>query len=288
MSNMLIDEQPLLFSPTLAKELGSIEAAVFMQQLHFWLGISQHRHSGKTWVYNTMDQCVEMVRGTIKKRTLERIISSLKERNLIFVEKLRSDKWDKTNYYSINYVELNKIGRTYRSNADTAHPAKMAESIPPKWRIPYRQNGSFDIAKVADCLQKITTEDYFRILNAILKKSKTADKTKKAADDFEIFWEAVPNKDGKKPAQAAFKKAIKKISLEDLIIAYKANVQVCESQNRFKKNPATWLNQECWNDESIQSAIKQLKNHQSTQNHDQPATPAFKGVVKKFKGMNHD
>ena len=288
MSNMLIDEQPLLFSPTLAKELGSIEAAVFMQQLHFWLGISQHRYEGKAWVYNNIDQCMDLVRGTIKKRTLERIISDLKKRNLLIVKQLHSNKWDKTNYFTINYVELHKIGRQYSSNADTAHTAKMAESITPKWRIPYRQNSGVDNAKMADSLQKITTEEYFRILNAILKKSRSSTKAKEVDDDFESFWKTVPNKDGRKPAQAAFKKAIKKISLEDLIIAYKSNIQICESQNRFKKNPATWLNQECWNDESIQNAIQQLKNPQPTQNHDQPATPAFRGVVKKFKGMNND
>ena len=265
MSNMLINEQPLLFSPTLAKALGSIEAAVFLQQLHFWLGISQHRHEGKTWVYNNIDQCIEMVRGTIKKRTLERIISDLKKRNLLTVKQLHSNKWDKTNYFTINYVELHKIGRQYRPNTSTPHTAKMAESIMPKWRIPYRQNSGFDTADLADSLQKITTEEYFKILNAILKESRTSTKAKKVEDDFESFWKIVPNKDGKKPALTAFKKAIKKISLDDLIIAYKANIQVCESQNRFKKNPSSWLNQECWNDESIQNAIKQLKNPQPEQ-----------------------
>lgn len=288
MSNMLIDEQPLLFSPTIAKELGNIEAAVFLQQLHFWLGVSQHRYEGKVWVYNNIDQCINMVRGTIKKRTLERIISDLKKRKLLIVKQLHSNQWNKTNFFTIDYIELRKIGRQYSSNTSTAHTAKIAESITPKWRIPYRQNSGFDIANLAGSLQKITTEEYFKILNAILKESRTSTKAKEVEDNFESFWKTVPNKDGKKPAQAAFKKAIKKISLEDLIIAYKANVQVCESQNRFKKNPSTWLNQECWNDESIQSAIKQLKNPQPAQNPDQPATPAFKGVVKKFKGMNND
>ena len=288
MSNMLISEQPLMFSPTLAIELGSIEAAVFMQQLHFWLGISQHHYDGRTWVYNNTDQCIQMVRGTIKKRTIERIISDLKKRNLLIVERLHSNKWNKTNYFTINYVELQKIGSQYSSNTGIAHTAKMADSIAPKWRIPYRQNGGFDSAKMAESLQKITTEEYFKILNAILKKSKTNSKARAVESDFDTFWKTVPNKDGKKPAQAAFKKAIKKISLDDLIIAYKANVQVCEAQNRFKKNPATWLNQECWNDESIQPTIQQFKNPNPVQSPDQPSTPVFKGVAKKFKGMSND
>lgn len=250
MSNMLINEPPLMFSPALAKELGSIEAAVFMQQLHFWLGISQHRYEDKAWVYNNADQCVEMMRNTVSKRTVERIISQLKKLNLIQVKQLHSNKWNKTSFFTINYSEMVKIDQKYGSNPIATHTAKMAESIPTEWRNQDCQNGGIEDAKVAESLQKNTTEDNKQNITDI---------------QFEEFWKTVPNKDGKKLALVAFKKAIKKISLEDLIIAYKANVQVCESQNRFKKNPATWLNQECWNDESIQTTIQQLKNPQSEQ-----------------------
>ncbi|WP_353161857.1 hypothetical protein [Acinetobacter guillouiae] len=265
MSNLLINEHPLMFSPTLAIELGSTEAAVFMQQLHFWLGISQHKHDGKTWVFNNIDQCIEMVRGTIKKRTLERIISDLKKRNLITVAQLNKNKWKKTNYFTINYVELENLGSKYSSNQRGTDTAKMAESKSPQWRIPYCQNGGIEVAKVAGSLQKITTEEYFQILNTILKKSKSKTKVLSIEILFDEFWKTVPNKDGRKVAFAAFKKAIKKIGIDELILAYKANVQVCDSQNRFKKNPATWLNQECWNDESIQAVLNELKNPRATQ-----------------------
>jgi hypothetical protein len=242
---MLINEPPLMFSPTLAKELGSIEAAVFMQQLHFWLGVSQHRYEGKAWVYNNADQCVEMMRNTVSKRTVERIISQLKKLNLIEVKQLHSNKWNKTSFFTINYSEMIKIDQKYGSTPMFTHTANMAESIPTEWRNQGCQNGGIEHAKMADSLQKNTTEDNKQNITDI---------------QFEEFWKIVPNKDGKKPAQAAFKKAIKKIPLDDLIIAYRANVQVCESQNRFKKNPATWLNQECWNDDCIQSTILQIKN----------------------------
>ena len=143
-----------------------------------------------------------------------------------------------------------EIDKKYSSNPIVTHTAKMAESIPTEWRNQDCQNGGIEDAKMAESLQKNTTEDNKQNITDI---------------QFEEFWKIVPNKDGKKTALAAFKKAIKKISPEDLIIAYKANVQVCESQNRFKKNPSSWLNQECWNDESIQNAIKQLKNPQPEQ-----------------------
>ncbi|WP_213029716.1 hypothetical protein [Acinetobacter gyllenbergii] len=249
MSRLLISEQPLQFSPTLAIELGSIEATVFLQQLHFWVGVSQHQFDGKNWVYNNITQCLEMVKNTISKRTLERIISDLKKRNLIVVDQLNSNKWNKTNYFTLNYEELANIDAKYSSNLYAPDTAKMAESIPPKVQHRSRQNGGIESAKMAECLQKNTTEEY---------------KHNSYSDSFEKFWSEVPNKDAKKAAATAFKKAIKLVSVDDLIVAYKAYIQFCDSQQRFKKNPSTWLNQECWNDESIKHLIDQLKGVDSS------------------------
>jgi len=188
-----------------------------------------------------------MVRGTISKRTIERIISNLKKRNLIITKALHSNTWNRTNFFTINYEELEKLGEQYGSNVTAPDTAKMAES-----------------------LQKNTTEE---------------NKQNIYTDMFEKFWATVPSKDGKKPAALAFKKAVKSISVDDLIIAYKAYIQVCEAQNRFKKNPSTWLNQECWNDESIQGAIRQLKA--PTQPEQQTTVTPPPMIRKSYKGVNN-
>lgn len=267
MSRLLISEQPLQFSPTLAIELGSIEAAVFLQQLHFWVGVSQHQFDGKNWVYNNITQCLEMVKNTISKRTLERVISDLKKRNYIVVEQLHNNKWNKTNYFTINYEELSKIDAKYSSNHCVPDTAKMAESNSPEWQYRSRQNGGIESAKMAECLQKNTTED---------------NKQNIYSDSFEKFWSVVPNKDAKKAAAVAFKKAIKLISVEDLIIAYQAYIQLCNTQQRYKKNPSTWLNQECWNDESIKHIIEQIKNPVVEEQEAPRNTPVL--LRKEYKG----
>ncbi len=250
MSKLLINENPLVISPTLVMELGSFEAAAFLQQLHFWIGVSQHHHDGQNWVYNTQEQCVEMMRGTISKSTSKRIIKKLRDRNLITIAKLHNNKWNHTNFFTINYEEMAKIEQKYSSNHCVSDWVKVGQSSGSSCTNRVVQDEPVDQVKVGQSLQKNTTEENLQNTTDI---------------QFEEFWKEVPNKDGKKPAQAAFKKAIKKISLDDLVIAYKANIQVCDSQNRFKKNPATWLNQECWNDESIQPVINQLKNPKSDQ-----------------------
>lgn len=271
MSKLLINENPMVISPTLVVELGSFEAAAFLQQLHFWLGVSQHHHNGQNWVYNTQEQCVEMMRGTISRSTAKRIVKKLLDMNLITIAKLHTNKWNHTNFFTINYEEMAKIESKYSSNHCVPDWLKVNQSSGSDCTNRVDQDEPIDQAKVNQSLQKNTTEDNKQNITDI---------------QFEEFWKTVPNKDGKKPAQAAFKKAIKKISLDDLIIAYKANVMVCESQNRFKKNPATWLNQECWNDESIQATINLLKNPQPEKQDNQAAKPVL--LRKKYKGDSHE
>lgn len=69
-----------------------------------------------------------------------------------------------------------------------------------------------------------------------------------AADAFEAWWPHYPHKVGKGAARKAFAKAIKKVTLAELI----------EGVERYKRakpawqnwcHPSTWLNQERWNDE---------------------------------------
>lgn len=88
------------------------------------------------------------------------------------------------------------------------------------------------------------------------RQTNTESTTKNTTDtlinnDFDEFWKIVVNKDGKATAKKYFQKAIKIKSLNELIEAYKANIAYCDSIKRFYRNPATWLNQQGWDDESI-------------------------------------
>lgn len=67
-------------------------------------------------------------------------------------------------------------------------------------------------------------------------------------EQFETFWKAYPRRISKGAARSAFAKAISKTTLEamlDALIAYVAN----KPSYQDYKHPATWLNQECWDDE---------------------------------------
>lgn len=67
---------------------------------------------------------------------------------------------------------------------------------------------------------------------------------------FEQFWRAYPSKVGKGAAQKSWMKALAKVTSGDILKAVEAQ----RSTERWRKgivpNPATWLNQERWSDET--------------------------------------
>lgn len=69
-------------------------------------------------------------------------------------------------------------------------------------------------------------------------------------DLFEEFWKEYPKKSDKRVALKAFRSALKRVSFEHLMagaIAYRQ--QTAEIEQRFIKNPATWLNADAWENE---------------------------------------
>ena len=72
---------------------------------------------------------------------------------------------------------------------------------------------------------------------------------------FEEFWSAYPKKADKRPAQKAFASALKRSTFDELmagVIAYKELVK--DTDVKFIKNPATWLNADAWENEIQPSA----------------------------------
>lgn len=71
--------------------------------------------------------------------------------------------------------------------------------------------------------------------------------------DFEKLWSLYPRKEGKKPAFAAYKRAIKKGTtnkdIQNGIINYKKQIKIQGTTKNYIKQGSTWFNQECWNDE---------------------------------------
>ncbi|BAK10831.1 conserved phage C-terminal domain-containing protein [Pantoea ananatis] len=102
--SLLLKVKPLVVSPELASRIGLNEAIV-LQQICYWLEdtTSGVEYDGKRWVYNTIDEWTNQF-PFWSSDTVKRALTSLKKRDLIFVEQLKKTQHDRTNYYSINHA----------------------------------------------------------------------------------------------------------------------------------------------------------------------------------------
>lgn len=72
------------------------------------------------------------------------------------------------------------------------------------------------------------------------------------SNGFEEFWAIYPRHEDKKTAQVAFIKALKKTDLETILAGVRRYL-ADKTDLKYVAYPATWLNKERWNDESISS-----------------------------------
>lgn len=175
MSKLLINESPLQVQPSLAMAIG-LNEAIFLQQLHYWMGASRHHHDGKKWVYNTYSDWLLQLKY-LSLPTLKRTIKSLKDRGLLSVERFDKLRSNQVNYYAINYdvlaiIEANisqaidsidsidrlKMSQSSSSNCTNAvaqnepiHQLKMSQS-------PLAQNEPMLTREYQETTQEITQE----------------------------------------------------------------------------------------------------------------------------------
>ncbi|MBM7592214.1 DnaD domain-containing protein [Brevibacillus fulvus] len=121
MSHLLLDEEPLIIMPSLAKAIGLNESIV-VQQLHYWLRKAGKVIQGRKWVYNTYKEWQEQF-PFWSEVTVRRIITSLEKRGIVLAENFNEMRADKTKWYTIDYERLegvispcDQIDQSMRSN----------------------------------------------------------------------------------------------------------------------------------------------------------------------------
>ncbi len=108
---LLIDESPLVILPSLVKAIGANEAIV-LQQIHYWLDINKkanrNYYDGKYWTYNTYEGWHEEF-FWLSESTVRRVLAELAKKGLLIKGNYNKSKFDRTNWYTINYDEVNKL-----------------------------------------------------------------------------------------------------------------------------------------------------------------------------------
>lgn len=93
-----------------------------------------------------------------------------------------------------------------------------------------------------------------------------------ALDGFDEWWEHYPLKKAKGAARAAWGRARKKASVEELVAGAIAYANDPDRKRDYTKHPATWLNAECWTDQAnnerqkskgVTAALRLVERHGS-------------------------
>jgi len=100
-----------------------------------------------------------------------------------------------------------------------------------------------------------------------LTLQRTNEQTNKLSPDalldleFEAWYAEYPLKKSRAPGRKAFTTARKKASLEELLQGVRRYIAECRrlgTQPAYMKHPATWLNSECWKDETTSAQVLSL------------------------------
>ena len=184
MNNLLFDERPLVILPSLAVALGDLDEAAILQQIHYWTQKNMNVVDGYSWVYNSMDEWQKQF-PWLSKRSLDRKFKKLKDKNLLIIGNYNKKKFDKTNWYRINYEELNKLSNVMpevSTNANANTEAKVQAKVESKTKAKAEPNANtkdkynFDYAKFIDWFNEITgknfrnTEDKRKLIRARLNE----------------------------------------------------------------------------------------------------------------------
>lgn len=116
MSNLLLDERPLLVLPSLAAGLKSLDEAVILQQIHYWIEKKQNYRDGRYWVYNSMENWMQQFPWIKSRTTLTRYFNNLEKKGLLITGNYNKAGFDKTKWYTIDYSALSDFEqRLYRT-----------------------------------------------------------------------------------------------------------------------------------------------------------------------------
>ena len=273
MSSALINDYPITFLPHLAKAIGVNEALV-LQQLHYWLvNHAEVQHEGKFWIYKTYEEWQEQDFFFWSVRTVKSIFKKLGDMGLIESQKLSSNRHNRVNYYTINSVKLAEISAICEAEFEAKRLAKLAKKggkpcTADSANLAQSQGANLAQSQGANPAQCLREQEENN-------KENTTDTLNVPFDD---FWNLYDKKVGDKE-KIKTKWGKLKDSEREAIMNHLPLYKQAQPNKKYRKDPATYLNNKSWNDELIYSDGSQPVATQTYS--DQAAALVFDEVVLK-------
>jgi uncharacterized phage protein (TIGR02220 family) len=138
MANLLLSERPLVVLPSLAEALGSVDKAIIIQQLNYWVKKSKNYHDGRPWVYNSMDSWAKQFPWIKSKTTIKKHFKDLKKLGLVLTGNFNQYSFDRTTWYTIDYEAFEQFSNDFfakkaakkQEDADQSIGQELAQEEP--------------------------------------------------------------------------------------------------------------------------------------------------------------
>jgi len=121
--------------PELAQEIG-LNESILLLQLQFWMAIAENIREGRRWTFQSLTD-IEKFFPFWSRRTIQRILCSLKKQGLILVKQFNRRSYDRTNWYALDEEGIARL-RSVR-----------LVSIEPQRPDRWRQNGAIEDDRTA-------------------------------------------------------------------------------------------------------------------------------------------
>ena len=218
------------FDIEIAKEYG-IEEAILLNHFEFWLSKNnankKHFHENRYWTYNSLVALEELF-PYMTARKIRTTIESLKDKGLILTGNYNANSYDRTMWYSLSDLGICILQKRQLHLTETAN------------------GNDVKVKPIPDTLQIINTDTVEGAVAVVVDKE----------FEFNKFWQLYPRKQSKASALKSWNK-VKPLEydkiFESLPVFIKSE-QWTKSNGEFIPYPATWLNQQRWNDEVSKSS----------------------------------
>lgn len=227
MSNLLLDERPLIVLPSLAAMLNSLDEAVILQQIHYWIEKRQNYREGRYWVYNSMENWMQQFPWIKSRTTLTRYFNNLEKKGLLITGNYNKAGFDKTKWYTIDYSTLSDFEqRLYRTcTTSDQNPVNGMNRTCTTNTIDYTE---------------ITSE------STTNKQANAVSADADLSESFNKLWNLYPKKQGKKDAFRHYKAWRKKSkdNTDDYLLRKLNEYKAYLSANQWlhPMNGSTWFN----------------------------------------------
>lgn len=132
-SRFFSNEVAIPLYPNIAGALGSVNEALVLQQINFWLMRSDKVREDRVWVYNTAKQWhAQFHFWSID--TIKRTLASLREKGVVIAKTFSDNPLDRTLWYTIDEDKLGVLVEAYEASlpvAENGLPAIAQNRTPP-------------------------------------------------------------------------------------------------------------------------------------------------------------